>query len=164
VTQIHKILHATDFSPTSLYAFGIARDLARQNRAELLLLHVAGPPGPEQVSFGEVETELEPEGYFRRLLGQMQDLFKPQGKDVPLSYLIVEGEPVAQIARVAREQGCDLLVIGTHGHTPLARLFMGSTAERLVRTAPCPVLTVKLPAAPEPALTRGPAAVKATSK
>jgi nucleotide-binding universal stress UspA family protein len=152
--QIHRILIPTDFSPHSVYAFGVGRDLARQNAAEVLLLHVAGPPGPEQVSFGEMHTQLEPESYYRRLLEDMRRQFPPSGKEVPLQYLISEGEPVAEILRVAREKGCDLIVVGTYGHNPLRRLLMGSTAERLVRAAPCPVLTVKLPASAEPETTR----------
>jgi nucleotide-binding universal stress UspA family protein len=145
---LRRILVPTDFSAHSAYAFSIACDLARQKGAEVLLLHVAAPPGPEQVSFGEVCTQAEPDNYYRRLLQELRRMF-PAGKDVPVQYLITEGEPVAEIDRVARERGCDLLVVGTYGHNVLQRLFMGSTAEALVRTAPCPVLTIKVPPATE---------------
>jgi universal stress protein A len=142
--QARHILVPTDFSEHSAYAFAVARDLARQNGGEVLILHVAAPPGPEQVSFGEVATEVVPDSYFQRLLQELHQMFPASGKDVPVQYLITQGEPVEEIDRVARERGCDLIVVGTYGHNVLQRL-MGSTAAALVRTAPCPVLTVKLP-------------------
>jgi nucleotide-binding universal stress UspA family protein len=145
VYQIRHILVPTDFSEHSVYAFALACDLARQNQAELLLLHVAAPPGPEQVSFGEISRQAEPEHYFRRLLQEMRRLFPSRPRDVPLQYLITEGEPVAEIDRVARARACDLIIVGTYGHNVLRRVLLGSTAEQLVRTAPCPVLVVKLP-------------------
>jgi nucleotide-binding universal stress UspA family protein len=149
--QIHQILCPTDFSPHSVYAFSIARDLARQNGAQLLLLHVAAAPGPEQISFGEVGRQVEPDSYYRRLLQEMQHLFSAAAREVPLQYLITEGDPVTEIDRVARERRCDLIVVGTYGHGAVRRVLMGSTAERLVRQSPCPVLVVKLPASAEPA-------------
>jgi nucleotide-binding universal stress UspA family protein len=145
VYQMRHILVPTDFSEHSVYAFSLACDLARQNQAELLLLHVAAPPGPEQVSFGEMARQQEPEHYYRRLLQEMRQLFPAGARDVPVQYLITEGEPVAEIDRVARARACDLIIVGTYGHNVLRRVLLGSTAEQLVRTAPCPVLVVKLP-------------------
>jgi hypothetical protein len=60
-----------------------------------------------------------------------------------VEYRLVEGEPVREILRAARETACDLIVTGTHGRSGLDRLLMGSVAEQLLRKAPCPVLTVK---------------------
>ena len=60
---------------------------------------------------------------------------------------LVKGLPAAEILRVANESGCDLIMMGTHGLSGLAHLFMGSVAELVMRKAPCPVLTVKAPAA-----------------
>jgi nucleotide-binding universal stress UspA family protein len=56
-----------------------------------------------------------------------------------------EGDPVTQILRIAGEENCELIVMGIHGRTGLGRLLMGSVAEQVVRRAPCPVLTVKMP-------------------
>jgi nucleotide-binding universal stress UspA family protein len=143
---LKRILYTTDFTPHSLYAFSLARDLARQNRADVLLLHVARPPGPEDISYGEATTMPEPEGYYQRLLAEMRATFEPQAGGVPLQFLIMEGDPVEQIDRVARERQCDLIVIGTHSLSAWERLFSTSTAEHLMRTASCPVLTVRMPA------------------
>ena len=148
MSEIRTILHPTDFSEHSMAAFDIARDLARQHHATILLLHVADAPGPEQVSYREATTQLQPEAYFQRLLGEMQALFKPLGTEVPLQYLIVEGHPATEIDRVAKDRHCDLIVVGTHGRSPLQRLLLGSTSEQLMRHAPCPVLTVRLPVNP----------------
>jgi nucleotide-binding universal stress UspA family protein len=145
MVPLHRILVPTDFSPHAQYAFDVALGLARANHAELLLLHVATPPGPEQVSFGEVQTRVEPDNYYRNLLAQMRQLVGQSPRAVTLQYLITEGEPVKEIDRVARERHCDLIVVGTYAHSRVERLLMGSTAEHLVRTAPCPVLTVKVP-------------------
>jgi nucleotide-binding universal stress UspA family protein len=145
MSEIRTILHPTDFSEHSMAAFNIARDLALQNHAAILLLHVAESPGPEQISYREATTQLQPEAYFQRLLAEMRSLFKPLGTEVPLQYLIVEGHPATEIDRVARDRHCDLIVVGTHGRGPLQRLLLGSTSEQLMRHAPCPVLTVRLP-------------------
>jgi len=61
---------------------------------------------------------------------------------------VVEGHPPTEIAHIAREMEADLIVMGTHGRTGMAHLFMGSVAERVVRTAPCPVLTLRAAAVP----------------
>jgi nucleotide-binding universal stress UspA family protein len=145
MSTIHTILHPTDFSEYSMAAFHIARDLARQNRAVILLLHVAESPGPEQISYGEAAARPQPEAYFQRLLVEMRSLFKPLGSEVPLQYLIVEGHPATEIERVARDRHCDLIVLGTNGRSPLQRMLLGSTSSHLLHRAHCPVLIVGLP-------------------
>ena len=142
----HLIMHPADFSNPSNYAFQIAVDLAQQNKATLLILHVVETLGPENITFGEAGSQLEPEGYGHRLEANLKRLTPPADSGVPTQYLVVEGDPAQQIVRVARERHCDLIVLGTHGHTGLTRLLMGSIAEKVVRLAPCPVLTTKLPA------------------
>jgi universal stress protein A len=137
--QPRVILHPTDFSDRSAHALGIAADLARQHGAKLLILHVAETLGPENVTYGEVATQLEPAGYRQRVLDDLRKSV-PAPPGVSVEYLVAEGDPAEEIDRVARERGCYLIVLGTHGRT-------GSVAERVVRLAACPVLTVKLPAA-----------------
>src|SRR5204863_123198 len=102
---------------------------------------------------GEVESQVEPEGYRQRLLAELKQHTPPTGPNVRLTYVLAEGNPAEQIERVAREQQCGLIVMGTHGRTGLQRLLMGSIAEHVVRHAACPVLTVNMrtPTTEEPA-------------
>jgi nucleotide-binding universal stress UspA family protein len=136
------ILHPTDYSTASADAYHIAVDLARQYQATLLVLHVAETLGPELVTYGEVGSELEPEGHRRRLEDELHRIV-PAPAGVAVQYLLAEGDPAHAIEQAAREQACDLIVMGTHGHTGLQRLFTRSTAEHVLRLAPCPVLISK---------------------
>jgi universal stress protein A len=138
------ILHPTDYSESSTYAFKIAADLARQHQARILILHVAETLGPENVTFGEATSQLEPTTYRRRLEEDLRQR-EPAPPGVSVEYLLAEGDTAQEIQRVAQERGCDLIVMGTHGRTGLSHLVMGSIAEKLIRLAPCPVLTTKIP-------------------
>jgi nucleotide-binding universal stress UspA family protein len=141
----HLILHPTDYSDCSAYAYAIALDLARQYTATVLVVHVAETLGPENVTYGEVGSQLEPEGYRRRLKDDLHRLV-PAPAGVSVQYLLAAGDPAHEIERLAREQPCDLIVMGTHGRTGLSRLFTRSIAEQVIRLAPCPVLISKGPA------------------
>jgi nucleotide-binding universal stress UspA family protein len=138
----HLILHPTDYSDCSAYAYDIALDLARQYTATLLVVHVAETLGPENLTYGEVGSQLEPEGYRQRL---EEDLHRsvPAPAGVSVEYLLAAGDPAHEIGRVAREQHCDLIVMGTHARTGLSRLFTRSIAEQVIHLAPCPVLISK---------------------
>jgi nucleotide-binding universal stress UspA family protein len=145
------ILHPTDYSETSAYAFQIAVDLTRLNQATILVLHVAETLGPENVTYGEAVSELEPAGYRRRLEKDLRRQVPPPS-GVSVQYLLAGGDPTREIDRVAREHHCDLIVMGTHGRTGLSRLFSGSIAEEVIRTVSCPVLVVKLPVVVAPSM------------
>ncbi len=138
------ILHPTDYSDTSASALQIAADLARLHQATILVLHVAETLGPENVTYGEAVSELEPAGYRRRL---EEDLRRqvPAPSGVSIQYLLSEGNPSREIDRMARKHHADLIVMGTHGRTGLSRLLTGSIAEEVIRTASCPVLVIKIP-------------------
>jgi nucleotide-binding universal stress UspA family protein len=136
------ILHPTDFSEHSKFAFRLASALARDYNARLILLHViplstvtyAGGPVPAAwPSIEEVEAKL----------GQL----KRQAQHVRVESAVMEGDPVDMILRAAEETHSDVIVMGTHGRTALTRLLLGSVAELVLRKAPCPVLTVKAVAA-----------------
>jgi len=139
------ILHPTDFSECSRYAFGIAVDLARLHGARLLIVHVVDTLGPEHISVGEAVGQLQPEGYRARQMEQLYRIAPPE-PGVAVAHVLAEGEPSAEIDRVAGENHCDLIVMGTHGRTGLKRLLMGSVAEHVMRYSPCPVLTTRAPA------------------
>jgi nucleotide-binding universal stress UspA family protein len=131
--SIQTILHPTDFSERSGYAFQLACSLARDRGARLIVLHVMPVPLVE-----------EKRGYREEMAGELNRIGVPDPK-VQVERRLEEGDPATQILRIAQETGCDLLVLGTHGRTGLSRLVMGSVAEQVVRGAHCPVLTVKAP-------------------
>lgn len=139
-----RILHPTDYSAFSAYALGVATDLARQHGSRLLILHVAETLGPANVTYGEVGSELEPAGYQRRLWADLKR-HVPASSGVDIEYLLGEGDPAMEIARIAAEKHCDLIVVGTHGRSGvLERLFKGSVTNELIHLAPCPVLVTNV--------------------
>jgi len=148
--QPRFILCPTDFSECSSAALAIGIDLARQNDARILLLHVADTLGPEKVTFGEAASKLQPESHIKDLEQKLRSMV-PVQPGLALQYLLAEGDPAAVIQNVARDRGCDLIVIGTHGRTGLEHILMGSIAEKVVRLSPCPVLVVKYPKPCRPA-------------
>jgi nucleotide-binding universal stress UspA family protein len=133
------VLHPTDFSENSEYAFRVACGLARDYKARLLLLHVMAPPMVIYAG-GPVPAETWPS------IDEVQEkLHELQGQahHVRVETQVMEGDPVDMILRAAEETECDVIVMGTHGRTGLGRLLMGSVAEAVIRKAPCPVLSVK---------------------
>jgi nucleotide-binding universal stress UspA family protein len=144
VLPVHTILHPTDFSDRSGYAFRVACSLTRDYGARLVALHVV--TSPLTIVYGEGAVPLDPET-FRAEAKVKLDSLEPPAPGMALERRLTEGDPAAEILRQAREIDADLIVMGTHGRTGLARLLMGSVAEQVVRQAPCPVLTVRTPMA-----------------
>jgi universal stress protein A len=139
---IHTILHPTDFSEASKFAFQTASALARDYRARLIVLHVGQLPATPMME-GILADDLEDfEADLQRRLAEV----RPTEEGIPLEHkLVLAADTVPEIERIAEEEGCDLIVMGTHGRTGLSRVLMGSVAEAVLRQAPCPVLTVRLP-------------------
>jgi nucleotide-binding universal stress UspA family protein len=137
---IRRILHPTDFSERSQAAFQTACALARDYSAPLVVLHVSTP----LVAYGDGMFSVPPANFTEELRAKLQKV-RPNDPRVLVEHRLIEGDPPTEILRTARESGCDLIVMGTHGWTGLSRLLMGSIAEQVVRRAPCPVLTVKTP-------------------
>jgi nucleotide-binding universal stress UspA family protein len=138
---LHTLLHPTDFSDRSEFGFGLACSLARDYGARLVVLHVASAP---TVVYGEGIVPPDPEDFLAEAKESLDQIEAP-AEGVQLERRLEEGDPAAEIVRVAKEIGADLIVMGTHGRTGLGRLLMGSVAERVLRQAPCPVLTVRTP-------------------
>jgi nucleotide-binding universal stress UspA family protein len=138
---IHTILHPTDFSERSALALPVARALARDYGARLVVLHVAPPP-PVAYSEG---VFIPPDNVALAEEARRQLESLPVGDGVAVERRFEEGDPVEGILRVAEAINADLIVMGTHGRTGLSRLFMGSVAEQVLRKAHCPVLTLKAP-------------------
>ena len=150
---IKTILHATDFSPRSECAFRLASALARDYEARLVVLHAVPPPVVMPMN-GVVPAD--PEESKARVREKLEALHADDPK-VAMEHRLVDGDPVHEILRAANETKADIIVMGTHGWTGLARLLMGSVAEGVVRKAPCPVLTLKTPMAAVKAAEKAPA-------
>lgn len=143
---VRRILHPTDFSRASGAAFLKAVALAKESRAQLLLVHVLLPTTPF-IGDGYIspKTYEELEASARR--GAQRELAKVVAKaqkaKARVKAVLLEGVPYDRIARVARSKRADLIVMGTHGRSGLSKFFLGSVAERVIALAPCPVLTVR---------------------
>ncbi len=147
---IQTILHPTDFSKQSASAFQVASALARDYGAKLLLLHVRQPGTMVFGEFGALPPS--PQETDEELRARLAQLVPPE-KSVRVERFLATGSPAEEILRLAGDAHADLIVLGTHGRTGLGRLLMGSVAERVVRKAPCLVLTVKEPLAEAEAAT-----------
>ena len=142
--QLKKILLPTDFSDYSATATKYACELATKFDAELHLLHaleiqattpafVMGLAIPSYTHESQAAVETA-----------MNNVLDSQwSADRTVVHAIVEGSPKVEIIQYARKHAIDLIVLATHGRTGLSHVIMGSVAEAVVRTAPCPVLTVR---------------------
>jgi nucleotide-binding universal stress UspA family protein len=139
-----KILCAIDFSPPSRFALLQAAELTGTHGSELVLLHVReippvraqlglapSPPGSYEAEAADAWRQLERAGKTAEEIARAH-----------VGVQMVEGSPVDDILRIARESEADLVVLGTHGRTGLRRAMLGSVAESVVRRAPCSVLVV----------------------
>jgi nucleotide-binding universal stress UspA family protein len=133
-------VHPTDFSEYSWNAWEVACALARDYQARLLLVHVE-PPLPSYAELGAIP----PEPVDRRALERHLAQIEPTDATLNVTRTLLVGNEASEIARFAKENHADLIVMGTHGRTGLGRLLMGSVAELVLRQASCPVLTVKTP-------------------
>jgi nucleotide-binding universal stress UspA family protein len=137
--EIRVILHPTDFSESSEAALRVARSLARDHGARLILLHVA----PVQVVMeGAVTAELDL-GCDRDALEAAREIIDGPDLKYPVEARSSRGLASGEIVRLAADLECDLIVMGSHGRSGLARLLMGSVAELVLAEADCPVLVVK---------------------
>ena len=146
MSRIRRILHPTDFSKASSAAYKRAVDMAKANRAELLLVHVLAPAIPMMADgylSPKVYEDMESasRAYGQKHLAALVRKAKQAG--VRVKGLLLEGIPHERVAGAARSKKADLLVIGTHGRTGFAKLFLGSVASRILAVASCPVLTVR---------------------
>ncbi len=145
---LKKILVATDFSTASDTALEYGRELARMSGATLEVLHITENVISQYatefafVDFPEVQKQVE-DAAQERLNGLLSREDRAQLHATPV--LRTHIAPSIAIVEYARQERVDLIVMGTHGRGALAHLLMGSVAERVVRTAPCPVLTVRSP-------------------
>jgi nucleotide-binding universal stress UspA family protein len=146
MATIKRILYATDLSSTSEPAWAEARRFGRLFDAEILLLSVLPPP-----VVLPVEGYFPPDLYEELARSARQDAEKGldrllnsvAGSGLKVRLRLEEGSPASRILEVASEEAADLLVVGTHSRTGVQRAILGSVADRMVRQATCPVLTVR---------------------
>jgi nucleotide-binding universal stress UspA family protein len=141
-----RIMHPSDFSAASRAAFSKAVDMAKAARAELTIVHVLSlvmpVPGDGYISpkvYDEIAASTR--AWAQKQLDKR--VAKARAAGVRAKGLLMDGIPHEQIVRAAKAKRAGLLVMGTHGRSGLAKLFIGSVASRVVSAAPCPVLTVR---------------------
>ena len=162
------LLVPTDFSESANHALRYAIDEAGLHGAKVTLLHVLSPDARTDVHYVSGASDPRTDGGLDPMAGgrvggdtlpsrpevvlrdpaeaalaQLRDLII--SFEGPWEVEVATGHPAETIVRVARERGADLIVMNTHGRTGLPHVLLGSVAERVVRAAPCPVLTVKRP-------------------
>jgi universal stress protein A len=151
MTRITRILVPTDFSATADAALDTAYVLAERFGASLELLHVLDDPF---VADGMAVEAYISEGPALRtaMLQEARERLRHRAsprEGIPeIKTEVLFGHGARTIAEYAADRGVDLIAMGTHGRTGFAHLMLGSVAEQLVRTAPCPVLTVRQPRSP----------------
>jgi len=142
--KIESILVGCDFSPDSDVAFGYGLSLAQEFESELHLTHVIETSIYQELHKTEshVEGEIQQEIH-DRLLQKLQDMVPEEARNwcKPRTSLI-QGHPYEEIVNYAEEQNIGMIVLGTRGHGLVKSLLIGSTTDRVVRRAPCPVLSV----------------------
>ena len=142
MSRIKTVLVTTDFSDTSYQAFGLASEMAAKFGAKLVLAHIEEDRLPPlvleytQVDLAELLKRQE-----ERAREKLTRIAPQLGTDVQLE--VVSGTPHTEIVRLAEELPIDLIVMATHGRGFISHAIMGSTTERVLRRAPCPVLAVR---------------------
>ena len=142
-----RILVATDFSEHAREALRYGASLAKRFSVPMVLVHVYQPmnyalPAGYVIYVGDQLSEMM-KLFEAQLESAKQEALDAGAPEVKTVFPV--GTPALEVIGTARAEKCDLIVMGTHGRTGLGHLFLGSTAERVVRMAECPVLTVKAP-------------------
>ncbi|MEJ2285727.1 MAG: universal stress protein [Desulfobacterales bacterium] len=166
--RIKKILYATDLSESAVHAFSYAVSLANQYGAGITILHVLAEfPGEDFITnmintdtweeiknrhYAEARDQLIGKKRDHRALREVLEAFSEEAQTsedeqtfVTDEVLIKNGTPAEVIVETARDQNCDLIVVGTHGHGTFADVFVGSTAKWIIKHSPIPVLVIRLP-------------------
>lgn len=139
---IKKILVPTDFTVYSDHAIEYAIMVGRKFQAKILLVHVIEPLTyslTDTVQIIDHYTALKTVA--KPILENLQKMILKKGLEADI--LLLDGNPYLEIVKKSREAGVDLIIMGTHGRTGIEHILMGSVAERVVRLASCPVVTVR---------------------
>jgi len=144
---IKKILVPIDFSDYSKNALKYAVGFAKHFGSKMYIVYVVEPAVyPADFSLGQVAIPTTDVDMSQRAENELDRLAKEHiGESVQYEKIIKTGKPFVEIIETASEIDADLIIIATHGHTGVEHLLFGSTAEKVVRKAPCPVLTLRDP-------------------
>ena len=160
IPQIKKILYATDLSKNSSYAFLYAIDMAKRNDAKILILHAIEPVRPYMIPEGgfkiyellertkEEEREKDTEEikkHLQRFCQKAETQMGPPCVELVSEILVPIGHPVEEILKTADDEGCDMIVLGTHGKGFLRHTFLGSVSSAVLHRTRKPVFIIPLP-------------------
>jgi len=146
-TTINKVLVPIDFSDYSKSALKYAVNFAKSFNADIILIYVVEPIiYPPDFSMGQIAMPSINTEWDDRAKDELQKLAKNEIAGVAsVKTIIKTGKPFVEIIETAKEENVDLIIIATHGHSGVEHILFGSTAEKVVRKAPCPVLTLREP-------------------
>lgn len=136
--HIQTILFPTDFSVEADHALEVARSLARDHQAKLVLMHAEMPPAAVEIYIAQGDVNEIRSDAIRQLAAIAARI-----TDVPVETDVLIGEPGRMAVGLAEKLSVDLIVMGTHGRGGVSRLLLGSVADYVLRHAPCPVLTIR---------------------
>ena len=147
MTEIKKILLAIDFSQNAPKILDSAAHIAKKFDAELCIVHVveslndyAGFAVPH-ISLHKLEEDLL-KGAESKMAGFVEEQMEDLKISIPYKDKVLSGDVAAEIKKYVEQEQCDLIIIGTHGYKGLEKTLFGSVAEKVLKAAPCPVLTI----------------------
>jgi nucleotide-binding universal stress UspA family protein len=155
IPQIKKILYATDLSKNSSYAFLYATDMAKRHDAKIVILHAVEPlpayidaytgitVDMKQKERGEIAEEIR--GHLQEFCKRAEARIGPPCVSLVSKILVPRGHPPEEILNAADEEGCDVIVLGTHGKGFLAHAFLGSVSSAVLHRTRKPVFIIPLP-------------------
>ncbi|OGU76728.1 MAG: stress protein UspA [Ignavibacteria bacterium RBG_16_34_14] len=146
--KINKVLVPIDFSDYSKSSLKYAVNFAKHFNASLILVYVIEPViYPPDFSMGQIAIPTPGLEMDKRAVEELDKLAEQEiPSSLPVKKIIKTGKPFVEIIETAAEEDVDLIIIATHGHSGVEHILFGSTAEKVVRKAPCPVLTLREPA------------------
>jgi len=155
IPQIKKILYATDLSKNSSYAFLFATDMARRHDAKIVILHAIEPIPPyaevysgityEMEQKQQEETAEELKKHLQRFCKKAETQIGSPCVELVSKVLVPRGHPPEEILNAANQEGCDVIVLGTHGKGFLAHTFLGSVSNAVLHRTRKPVFIIPLP-------------------
>jgi len=153
IPKIKRVLYATDLSENSMYSFRYAVNTIEKHDAEMIVLHVIEDIPPAVWAYGMLDRDVADikEGTMKKLNHRLDEFCKSELREKPeclkriRGVEVKKGFPAEEILKVADEQKCDVIIMGTHGKGLLTHTFLGSVAERVLRRSRKPIFIIPLP-------------------